>query len=112
MKTCFSNKEKIISDLSFPLPCLVCGKKLEPAFKGDKESNQPLHALEFVGQGAYGSNFDPMDGRLSLIINVCDDCLKAKGEEGSVVMMTQEKPKYPKAKFSFYRLEDGNEEDA
>jgi hypothetical protein len=46
-----------------------------------------------------------MDGRLSLIINVCDDCLKTKGEEGSVVMMTQEKPKYPKPKFTFYRLE-------
>lgn len=99
------SKEKNISDLTFPLPCIVCDKKLESAFPGAKESTQPLHALGFVGHGAYGSNFDPMDGRLSLLINVCDDCLKAKGEAGSVIMATQEPPRYPKVKFTPYRAE-------
>lgn len=88
-----------------PLPCIVCNKTLEPVFNGTQETNQPVHGLGFVGHGAYGSNFDPMDGRLSLIISVCDDCLKTKGEDGSVVMLTQEPPRYPKPKFNFYRIE-------
>jgi hypothetical protein len=102
MLECFS-KGGNISDLTFPLPCIVCSKKLEPAFRGDTQSTQPVSGLGFVGQGAYGSDFDPMDGRLSLIINVCDDCLKSKGEEGSVVMMTQERPTYPTPSFTPYR---------
>lgn len=101
-------REKIISEIALPLPCIVCDKELRPAFKGNQETNQPVSGLGFVGHGAYGSNFDPMDGRLSLIISVCDDCLKLKGETGSVVMMTQEPPRYPKPKFNFYRLEEEN----
>jgi hypothetical protein len=56
-----------------------------------------------VGHGAYGSDFDPMDGRLSLIINVCDECLKIKGEEGSVVIMSQERAVLPKPTFEAYK---------
>lgn len=96
-------KEKNISEVHLPLPCIVCDKALEPAFKGAQENNQPVHGLGFVGHGAYGSNFDPMDGRFSLLISVCDDCLKLKGEAGSVVMLTQEPPRYPKAKFTAYK---------
>jgi hypothetical protein len=104
MTKCFSKKkEKNISDVTLPLPCIVCSKKLEPAFRGDSTSTQPLNALAFEGRGAYGSEFDPMDGRLSLLINVCDECLKTKGEEGSVVMVTQERPKLPAPTFEAYR---------
>ena len=102
MRTHFSNKEKTISDVTFPLPCIVCGKKLEPAFKGEP-ATQPFHGLCFEAQGAYGSDFDPMDGRLSLIINVCDDCLESKGRQGVVVMVTQERAKLPAPTFESYK---------
>ena len=88
----------------FPLPCIVCGKKLEPVVKGDEhENNQPLHGLCFIGQGAYGSDFDPMDANLSLLVNVCDECLAAKGNAGAVALMRLAPIAQRKATFTPYQ---------
>jgi hypothetical protein len=60
------------------LPCFKCGKTLENAF-GDAE-NQPYGGTEFRTYGHYGSTFwDSFDGE-ELVLNVCDDCLRAHTE--------------------------------
>ncbi len=59
------------------LPCLLCGRELEPAGHPDahdRPHNQPDGALIFRAYGQYGSAaFDPMDGTF-LEINICDPC--------------------------------------
>jgi hypothetical protein len=60
------------------LPCLVCGKTLPNAFPD--ADNQPYGGTEFRTYGAYGSTFwDSFDGE-ELVLNICDDCLRAHTE--------------------------------
>ena len=57
------------------LPCFACGKVLPNAFP--EADNQPWGGTEFRTQGHYGSTFwDSFDGE-DLVLNVCDDCLRA-----------------------------------
>ena len=67
-------------------PCIVCSKELETVdFFNDTVMNQPHGGTNFKTYGHYGSTvFDP-DGRESLSINVCDECLVLKAKEGVVV---------------------------
>lgn len=60
------------------LPCFKCGKTLLNAF-GDSD-NQPSEGTEFRTYGHYGSTFwDSFDGE-ELVLNICDDCLRAHTE--------------------------------
>lgn len=57
------------------LPCFMCGKTLENAFPD--LDNQPWGGTEFRTEGHYGSTFwDSMYGE-ELVLNICDDCLRA-----------------------------------
>lgn len=57
------------------LPCFVCGTTLRNAFPDGE--NQPDEGTEFRTYGAYGSTFwDSFDGE-ELVLNICDDCLRA-----------------------------------
>ena len=71
-----------------PLPCILCDKELEPAFK-DLDNNQPYGATTFQSHGQYGSTVwdEPPSSRRWLEINICDECLVRKGEEGTVLMV-------------------------
>jgi hypothetical protein len=57
------------------LPCFTCGKVL-PNVCVDSD-NQPYGGTEFTTEGHYGSTFwDSFDGE-GLVLNICDDCLRA-----------------------------------
>lgn len=66
--------------------CLVCGKKLAPAF-GPKVSLmlQPLDAVAFEGTATYGSKFDGFreNGEI-LFLNICDDCIAEGIKNGRI----------------------------
>lgn len=60
------------------LPCFVCGITLRNVFT--RSDNQPTRGTEFRTYGAYGSAFwDSLDGE-ELVLNVCDECLRAHTE--------------------------------
>lgn len=61
------------------LPCFTCGRKLlNVAIDGDE--NQPSEGTEFRSYGHYGSTFwDSFDGE-ELVLNICDDCLRARAD--------------------------------
>lgn len=78
------------------LPCIVCGRELEPAFRrpaGQEDEipdwlqhNQPHGGTTFRSRGQYGSTvFDPMSSYRSLEINVCDPCMLEKAREGRII---------------------------
>lgn len=57
------------------LPCFKCGKTLQNV-SADLE-NQPYEGTEFRTYGHYGSTFwDSFDGE-ELVLNICDECLRA-----------------------------------
>lgn len=61
------------------LPCIICGKTLEPALRNVRDridANQPKDGTVFSSHGNYGSTvWDPMTGVDLLEINICDPCL-------------------------------------
>jgi hypothetical protein len=60
------------------LPCFKCGKTLQNECA--QEENQPRQGTEFRTYGQYGSTFwDSFDGE-ELVLNVCDECLRAHTE--------------------------------
>jgi hypothetical protein len=60
------------------LPCFKCNKVL-PNVMEDCD-NQPYGGTEFITYGHYGSTFwDDFDGE-QLVLNICDDCLRAHTE--------------------------------
>lgn len=60
------------------VPCFKCGKSLRNIC-GDAE-NQPDEGTEFRTYGHYGSTFwDSFDGE-QLVLNICDDCLRAHAD--------------------------------
>jgi len=73
-----------------PMPCVVCGKSLEPVFRYEVERStglgdyrQPAQANTLFGRGTYGSEvFDPLDGS-AVRVNICDDCLSRAIENGT-----------------------------
>lgn len=66
-------------------PCIVCSKHLETVdTTSDHIIDQPSGGTNFTASGHYGSGaFDPMS-REHLSINICDECLVAKGIGGFV----------------------------
>ena len=63
------------------MPCFRCGKRLKDWSAGN---NQPFDALEFTTRGHYPSSlFDPGDAS-ELVVNLCDDCVRAGAVEGRV----------------------------
>lgn len=65
------------------LPCIICGHRLRNVTQ-DVE-NQPEEGIACISHGNYGSTvFDPMDGTF-LEFNICDECLKLKGEQGVII---------------------------
>lgn len=65
-------------------PCLTCGRLLDEVMPGFSE-NQPNGGVTAMSRGNYGSTvFDPMDGSTIEFI-LCDPCLVAAGERGSVL---------------------------
>ncbi|MFZ2238015.1 MAG: hypothetical protein WAV90_00570 [Gordonia amarae] len=57
------------------LPCFSCGAELPNVCV--EEENQPYGGTEFRTYGHYGSTFwDDFEGE-ELVLNVCDDCLRA-----------------------------------
>lgn len=60
------------------LPCFACGNTL-PNVQSHCE-NQPYGGTEFRTYGHYGSTvWDSFDGE-ELVLNICDDCLRAHPE--------------------------------
>lgn len=59
----------------YALPCFVCATPLHNALAD--VDNQPYGGTEFRTSGHYGSTFwDRFDGE-ELVLNICDDCLRA-----------------------------------
>ena len=57
------------------LPCFTCGTQLRNSVAD--VDNQPCGGTEFRTYGHYGSTFwDSFDGE-ELVLNICDDCLRA-----------------------------------
>lgn len=57
------------------LPCFACGCALTNVFP--TSDNQPDGGTVFRTRGHYGSTFwDSFDGE-DLVLNICDDCLRA-----------------------------------
>lgn len=57
------------------LPCFTCGATLLNVVA--ESDNQPQDGTEFRAYGHYGSTFwDSFDGE-ELVLNICDDCLRA-----------------------------------
>lgn len=72
-----------ITKLDRPLPCLICGKELEPAYTSrDPEidfygNKQPYGAVVCSTSGNYGSMvWDSLRGDERLEFNICDECIK------------------------------------
>ena len=67
------------------IPCFRCGKPLKDWSAGN---NQPFDALEFSSYGHYPSSlFDPGDAS-ELVVNLCDDCIRAGATQGRVLRRT------------------------
>lgn len=66
-------------------PCIICSKELETVDStSDHVAEQPYGGTNFSARGHYGSTvFDP-DGRERLSINICDECLKLKAQQGLI----------------------------
>jgi hypothetical protein len=81
------------ADLTFPLPCIVCGYEPEPVdHDRHEDNNQPYGATAFTSHGHYGSTvFDPMDGQY-LEINICDTCLRRGATSSRVVLSRDHRP--------------------
>ena len=87
------------------LPCIRCGKGLEPAFRRRYEPedatppvNQPAGGTMFVSYGQYGSTvFDPegRSGREFLEINVCDECMLLAASQGCILHALPERQAPP-----------------
>lgn len=60
------------------LPCFVCGVELDNV--SHDSTNQPYDGTEFQTYGHYGSTFWDSFGGEQLIVNICDDCLRAHTE--------------------------------
>lgn len=72
------------------MQCIVCDTPL--ADVGGDAVNQPIGGTEFTAVGHYGSGvFDPGDGSM-LVINVCDECLKAAQAEHKVLFRPRTGP--------------------
>ena len=72
------------------LSCIVCNCRLENVFPTCE--NQPSDGVAFRSYGHYGSTvFDPSDGTF-VEMNICDDCLKTKGEAGAVITARSNTP--------------------
>lgn len=75
--------------------CFVCDKELEAAFGGSMSENDPQcsGALLFTASGNYGSTiFDPRIDEVELLINICDECVKAKKERVLVATIARPLP--------------------
>lgn len=73
-------------------PCIVCSKELLTVNTSSSHvENQPSGGTNFTSRGHYGSTvFDP-DGRESISINICDECLRSKAQEGFVTHIKERK---------------------
>lgn len=82
--------ESLTRNVKIP-PCLCCGKELKNIDGADEKNiNQPDNALTFDTQGHYGSAvFDPMNPTVRLEINICDECVEAKRDEGLILHVTK-----------------------
>lgn len=73
-----------------PLPCIRCGKKLEPVQEG---YNQPYRGTTFISYGHYGSTiFDSMNEKY-IELNICDECINEVANLGWVITVRKIVPK-------------------
>lgn len=77
------------------LPCIRCGKQLQPAFRAHDDdpdwlkANQPYAGTTFRSHGQYGSTvFDEM-GRTYLELNICDACMLQLAADGHILHVTR-----------------------
>lgn len=100
--------------LTWPLPCIICGRNPKPvfetAFEEDEPNWQPYGATTFTSIGQYGSTvFDDEGGRL--MIDVCDHCMRERAQVGLIARVTPRAPLRQPADYEAwlpYR-EDGDE---
>ena len=78
---------------------LFCGKELEPVGDWQDSFRQPWGAAEFVSHGHYGSQWDP-GSRITMTLNVCDDCLTNNRLR---VLLVTEKPQRPEYEYTEYK---------
>jgi hypothetical protein len=67
------------------MQCILCGKELEPVMETLEDGEvclQPYDGTIWESSGNYGSRvFDSIQGEESLVIHICDDCLKAHADK-------------------------------
>lgn len=77
-----------------PPPCVICGKKLEPAFPISPDT-QPSNGLTFIARGNYGSTvYDPVGSHEFLELTICDDCLRERKNRIFLVHTIPQTPLY------------------
>ena len=87
-----------------PLPCIICGAKLENVF--EEAQNQVYGGTCFKSYGHYGSTvFDPMSDRRYLEINICDPCLLKRQKENAIYFV-RERPTRSIHEFKYWEMED------
>lgn len=65
-------------------PCIICGKTAEI----DRHMIR-YNVMLFTSPGGYGSNYDPVSNRRSLVITLCDECVENKARDGFVQEVTR-----------------------
>lgn len=61
--------------------CIRCDKTFEN-ITDDTDVNQPMGGTSFMSHGHFGSGvYDPMDPKVWLEINICDECLAQRQEQ-------------------------------
>lgn len=92
--------------------CIACGARLtESAVPSDvSRIPQPYAATLFTSDGNYGSTvWDPQaNGRLQLMIWVCDPCMVVQGLEGTI-MLIRELPQAPVLSLAKWRAHEDAE---
>lgn len=59
-------------------------------FRERDNINQPTGGLSFMSHGHFGSAaFDPMNPNVWLEINLCDECLEDRRDQGQVLHVTK-----------------------
>jgi hypothetical protein len=63
-----------------PAACIRCDKPLAWLSQDGRSTNLD-DAIDFMGTGAYGSGWDAVS---RLVIYLCDDCIRERGEAGQI----------------------------
>lgn len=89
------------------LPCIVCGKELEPATPKplDTDTNQPWGANVFISRGHYGATAFDTGHDDFLEVNICTYCLEDAAGKGHVFYVVPSHAPRPPATYKLWNPE-------